>query len=535
VSIIGSCIINNLASTNIQIRKCNKTIIGLGGKIDSLSCVDLEVDLTSSKRIHNFILLPSVIKYVLLGRDFIGSEDIGIFIGKGGYTIGSYPSDFTPFSNSTDITSLLHTDSNRNTDPDTIIEQRLEDFVLDLESERQDDHIPASILFSWLEEIDEWHDKKYEPEENLEQLLPDNEFFLIPVELEDDKKQALRELMTKHRDMFTSKPGLCTLFKHRIDTGDALPIKSKTFPMSHGKKKAFDETFDELEALGIIEPSSSPWSSNAFVIEKPDGSYRFLVNYKPLNAITKLDSYPVPSIENMLAHFGRSKVFTTVDGTKGFFQIEIEEKDREKTAFRSHKGLYQFKRMAMGLVNGPPTYQRLVDIILKGIMYVFVMAFFDDNNIYSESFDDHINHLDEVFTRFKEAGLTFHPKKIQLCRRRLKFLGFIIEPGKISPDPEKVRRVNEYPVPRDITELRRFLGYLSYYRKFIEKFAVLASPLYKLTSSKVEYTWSDECQTGFVALKQALCDFTQVYIPDLEREFIITCDASRIAVAAILS
>jgi len=537
ISIIGTVIMERLAEFNIEMVQCKKNIVSLSGLIEAASCVELEVEFPSFKRLHTFIVLPTVIKYILLGRDFIGSESIGIFIGQGGYTVGVCTEALLPFSKNLNEMSLLHTNIDRHeiSNEVDICEQRLEHFIKELELECSEDDLPASVLFSWLDDLDELQEKEIELEENLEKLFPDNEYFLIPEELVESEKEALRKLMAKHMHMFTSKPGLCTLFEHQIDTGDALPIKAKTFPMSPGKRKAFDETFEELLELDIIEPSNSPWSSNAFVIGKPDGSYRFLVNYKPLNAVTKVDSYPVPSIENMLSHLGRAKKFSSVDASKGFYQISIAKKDREKTAFRSHRGHFQFKRLSMGLVNGPPTFQRTSDVILGDILYVYALCFFDDNLIYSGSFTDHLEHLDEVFSRFDEAGFTFHPKKIQLCRRRLRYLGFIIEPGKVSPDPEKVLKIRQFPPPKDITELRRFLGCLSYYRRFIEKFAVLASPLYKLTSTKSEYLWTSECQTGFESLKAALCDFTQVYLPDLDREFIITCDASRIAVAAILS
>jgi hypothetical protein len=218
--------------------------------------------------------------------------------------------------------------------------------------------------------------------------------------------------------MFTKKIGLCKMFQHKILTGDNHPVVAHLRQTSVGRRKAFDETFDELVEFGVIEPAvNCPWSSEAFTLPKPDGSHRFITAYQKLNDITVPDRYPIPRMDDMIHHLGGFKYITFFDLSKGFYQIELAPEDKIKTAFISHRGHWQFKRMPMELRNAPSTFQRMVDAVLGDLKWKICFGYLDDVGVFSNSFEEHIEHLRIVLSRLREAGLTLHPKKYNCVER----------------------------------------------------------------------------------------------------------------------
>ncbi len=542
ISLIGDKIIKLVKQHNIPIHEEKKKVSGFFAGCILTHYANIEIDFHGKKSTEKCTLAPGYLDYIILGRDFMKKRDVVLFTASNAFKQGRDSHEYIPHTKYqgpfVGSLHIMEEQSPAPTNDDEVNDKHLDDFILYLQQEDEDQgQIPTEVLHNWASEFDEWLQDDVEVEENLESLFPDKPDFLpIPIELAEEKKVKLREIITPFMPMFTKRPGHCKMFPHKIELlPGAKPIQAKYFPMSKGKMEAFDETFDDLVKNDIITPSISPWASNAFVKPKPDGDYRFLVNYKPLNKVTVADSYPIPSIDQILSYLGPANYYTSADASKGFFQIEIDKKSRPLTAFRSHRGLYQFNRLPQGLQNSPFTYQKCVDTILSESLFLHAFCFFDDCITFSQTFDDHCTHVVDVFQRFYDAGFTFNPSKIQICRRKLKYLGFIIEPGKISPDPAKVIRIRKYPRPRNIKDIQRFLGALSYYRRFIPMFSVMALPLYRLTSPSNEFIWDKDCEDGFNGLKNALADFTQVYLPDLNRKFIITCDASRKQIAAILS
>ncbi|CAL8141431.1 unnamed protein product [Orchesella dallaii] len=254
ISIIGDELIEKVMEQNLPLREEKLKKLALCGAVEAALAVELDIEFPAGVRKHKFILLPNSIKYVLLGRDFIGAEDIGIFISKGGYTIGNDQYEVRPFTKAESLIPLSHTTDIEN---DTVraeshvIEDRLEDFVISLDAKDQPESIPATVLFNWAREFEDEEEKEPEFEENLEPLLSGRlETILVPSELAEYKKEKLREIITSFDSLFSPIPGLCTLYTHRIDTGLSAPVKSRYCPMSKGKREAFDETFDELLELG---------------------------------------------------------------------------------------------------------------------------------------------------------------------------------------------------------------------------------------------------------------------------------------------
>jgi len=275
---------------------------------------------------------------------------------------------------------------------------------------------------------------------------------------------------------------------------------------------------------------------NELVVPKKDGGgLRFVVDYKPVNSITVSDNYPMPRMDDMIATLGECSYFSTFDLSKGFHQIEMNPSDKIKTAFISHRGAWQFKRMPMGLKNSPATFQRCVDTVLGYLKWKFCAVYFDDIVVFSKTFEDHMYHIKEVLKRVQAAGLTINPRKVQLCRQKFRFLSFIITPGKCAPDPEKVAVHNNYPVPKTKKDIQKFLGLAAFYRRFIDGFSLTAKLLTNLIKKKdVDFEWSDETQIAYDCIRNSLTDLSQLFWPDLNKPFIIQTDASEVGSGAIL-
>jgi len=244
--------------------------------------------------------------------------------------------------------------------------------------------------------------------------------------------------------------------------------------------------------------------------------------------------YPIPRIDDMLAQLGQCSYFSCFDLAKGYFQIKMKDEDKPKTAFISHKGMYQYKRMPMGMCNCSSTFQRCMEHVLAELIGICCSVYFDDVCVFSKTFEEHLEHIRLVLTCLQEAGFTINPSKIQLCRTRFRYLGFIIEPGKCFPDPEKVSCLVNYPRPEKPKDIQRFLGFVGFYRRFIPDFAKYAKPLSSLLKKGQKFTWSENAETGFNALKNALSDYTLLYLPDMNHEFTIQTDASDFSLGAIL-
>ncbi|ODN04354.1 Transposon Tf2-6 polyprotein [Orchesella cincta] len=533
VSVLGDEVIKFIKEKGLKTHPGGKQVQALLGKPVVADTIKLLVRYELGEKKISFMLLPGVLKYVILGRDFIGSQDISISINKGGWSIGD---------------SLINPVSFVNT-KETILKSQTPEIIAFLENSLVNgdsfDQKITEIGDDDLEEAFHLYDTALEEEEidELESDLcplfdrePELDFLQVPCSLSNYKKEMARKMLRPYLKVFSKIPGHCKLYEHKIDTGDAVPVKARYRPMTPGRRKIYDEVFDELVALDIIEESTSPWSCNSFVLPKPDKSWRFIVNYKPLNAVTKPDRYPMTPIEDMLMHLGEADHISTFDASKGYYQIAIALADRMKTAFMSHRGLWQFKRLAMGLIGAPATFQRMVDVVLGTLKYKTAMGYVDDLSSYTKGeFEQHLMDLQAFLERIKNAGLTLHPRKIKLFRQKLMYLGYIIEPGGCRPNPAKVIKIKQYPTPKNVTDIQKFLGLLSYYRKFIENFAEKAKPLYELLRKDMEFSWTEIRQKAFEELKESLCGLPYLKLPNLNMEFIITTDASYKALAAVLS
>ncbi|CAG8744292.1 13972_t:CDS:1, partial [Dentiscutata heterogama] len=231
-----------------------------------------------------------------------------------------------------------------------------------------------------------------------------------------------------------------------------------------------------MEKDSIIRKSKSPWSSPVILVKKKNGKFRFCVDFRKLNNVTKKDTYPLPRIDDMLDNLGNAQWFMSLDLTSGYWQVEVKKEDKEKTAFITKYSLYEFNVMPFGLCNAPSTFQRLMDVVLRPVLWKKAIVYIDDINIYSISFEQHILDVQEVFELIRQANLRINPEKYHFCTNEMQFLGHIVGIDGIKPDPQKVDKLNNLPPPKTITQLRAFLGLASYYRRFIEGFSTKAGP-----------------------------------------------------------
>ena len=226
------------------------------------------------------------------------------------------------------------------------------------------------------------------------------------------------------------------------------------------------------------------------------------IDYRKLNDVTKKDAYPLPRIDDTLDALSGAKLFSTFDLASGYWQVELDTIDREKSAFTTHQGLYEFNVMPFGICNAPSTFQRLLECVLAGLQWSTCLIYFVDVIIYGCDFQEHTDRLREVFLRLREAGLKLKPKKCKFLHKEVKYLGHLISEDGVSTDPEKVERIASWPVPTNLRELRSFLGLASYYRRFKKNFASIAVPLHRLTEKNKPFNWSKSCEEAFLDLKR---------------------------------
>ena len=252
--------------------------------------------------------------------------------------------------------------------------------------------------------------------------------------------------------------------------------------------------------------------------------------------MTKRDVYPLPRIDDLLGALDGMRYFTSLDLKSGYWQIPMAEHDKEKTAFITPGGLYQFRVMPFGLTNAPATFQRMMDLVLAGIKWHHCLVYLDDVLVFSRSFDEHLTHLVSVFDRLRKAGLKLAPKKCHICRMQVHYLGHVVSARGVSVDPAKTSALAQFPVPATAENVRSpFLGIAGYYRRFILNFASRAEPLSALLRAEAPFVWDSACELAFNDIKNALQQPPVLCHPDYAKPFVVDTDASGCGLGATLS
>ncbi|KAH9078114.1 hypothetical protein Ae201684P_019215 [Aphanomyces euteiches] len=351
-----------------------------------------------------------------------------------------------------------------------------------------------------------------------------------------EQRELLRKTLLDFADIFvdTSKaPGRTHLVEFSIDTGDSAPIRSAPYRTSKAEHDIMEAEINQYQDLGLIRPSKSPWASPVLMIRKPDGSIRFCIDYRRLNKVTVKDSYPMPRIDDLLDVLGRAKLFSTMDIASGYWNVPMAKESIEKTAFTCKYGLYEWLVMPFGLCNAVPCFERLMEQILMDYKWRTCLVYLDDCIVFSEDFGTHLVRLRQVLSKFREAGFKLKMSKCKWGRSSVPFLGHIVTPAGLLPNPEKIKSVLRIKLLKDVAEVRAFLGLAGYFRRFVIDFAEIAAPLTALLSAD-PFTWTPECDRALDTLKRRLVSPPVLAHPDFDLPFSIWVDASHIAVGAVL-
>ena len=356
-----------------------------------------------------------------------------------------------------------------------------------------------------------------------------------------EEKAALKALLFKYKHIFHTEGQKLTFthkVKHSLNMKTNDPIFVKRYRQPLEMRKEIKKQISELLNQDIIQESISPWSAPVHIVtQERDGKLkkRMVIDYRKLNEGMIEDKYPIPNISDILDKLGRSQYFTSLDLASGYHQVEMNERDAPRTAFSTEQGHFEFKRMPFGLKNAPATFQRLMDNVLKGLQEDICLVYLDDIVIYSNSLEEHLLKLTKVFDRLVEANFKLKLEKCQFLKKELKYLGHLITGDGVKPNPDKIDAIRRYPIPQTKREIKSFLGLLGYYRKFIRDFAKITKPFTKCLKKSAKVELTEEYRNAFKKCQTLLTNDPILQYPDFDKEFIITTDASDIAVGAVLS
>ena len=377
-------------------------------------------------------------------------------------------------------------------------------------------------------------------------------------DLTEEEKGKFQTVIKKHLNTFSTGDddlGYCEKVQHRIRLTDDIPVRVPHRRVPPHQWPEVQEYIKSALERGIIRPSSSAYAAPVVVVKKPSGQIRLCIDYRQLNCKTYKDAYPLPRIDEALDALHGAKYFASLDLAHGYHQVPLHEDDIEKTAFRvGTGGLYEFTRLPFGLCNAPATFMRLMDAAFGADNFQSLLVYLDDILVFGRSFDETLERLDKVLAKLSEFNLKVKPEKCHMFHSELRYLGHLVSRSGISPDPEKIRAVQEWPVPKTDKELRSFLGLASYYRRFIKGFATIASPLHSLVgaSRKVKSRvkreqaqpkdcrpltekWNETSSIAFEEIKKKLTTAPILGYPDFTKPFIVETDASLSGLGAVLS
>jgi RNase H-like domain found in reverse transcriptase/Reverse transcriptase (RNA-dependent DNA polymerase)/Integrase zinc binding domain/Chromo (CHRromatin Organisation MOdifier) domain len=308
-------------------------------------------------------------------------------------------------------------------------------------------------------------------------------------------------------------------------------------PLRHQSEKDAAVMKEYVEAglkSGILQPSVSPFGSMALIVKKKDGSPRVVIDYRALNEVTIKNKYPLPLMDELFDRTQGARFFTSIDLRNGFHQIAIRPEDREKTAFRTRFGHFEYTVLPMGLCNAPGTFMQLMNQTFADLLDKHVLCFLDDILIFSRTEEEHLRHLRTVLTRLRDQELYVKPSKCAFMQREVAFLGHRIGADGLRVAPDKISAVQQWPQPRSVTDVRSFLGLANFYRRFVRDYSRIALPLTELTKDTMTWQWGAEQQQAFDALKAALCAPPVLLVPDQSKPFVLNCDACKYAIGATL-
>ncbi len=364
------------------------------------------------------------------------------------------------------------------------------------------------------------------------------------------EQEQVRSLLLRFHTVFSAYDGElgCTqLLSHDIPLTDSVPVRQRYRRIPPSEYDVVKTHINQLLDTSIIRESCSPYASPIVLAKKKDGTLRMCVDYRQLNTKTRKDAFPLPRIEETLDSLTGARWFSTMDLTSGYNQVPVTEGDKYKTAFCTPFGLFEWNRMPFGLCNAPSTFQRLMERLFGDQQCQSLLLYLDDIVVFSSSVTQHLERLELVLSRLEREGLKAKLSKCMFFQQEVSYLGHVISAQGVSTDPSKIEAVKQWQCPKGVTELRSFLGFASYYRRFVEGFAKLAAPLHRLVAefagrkprARAELSfgaaWIEQCQVSFEELKSRLTSAPVLAYADFSLPFILEVDASHGGLGAVLS
>ena len=355
--------------------------------------------------------------------------------------------------------------------------------------------------------------------------------------VDSEFSSGLLGLLNRYRDVVAlkgEKLGFINLVKASIPTGNNRPVFVKQYPLAHKVKSELNAIVDEMLEDNIVRPSSSPWNSPIILVKKKDGSFRPCVDFRKLNAITTADKFPLPRIQELLQSLHGAKYFSNLDLQSSYWQTALHEDDKQKTAFSTDKGHFEFERMPFGLRNAPSIFSRLMSVALAGLIGLSVFVYLDDIVVISKTQEEHFRILESVFCKLREANLRLSLKKCKFFKPKIKFLGHEINSQGIAIHPDHIDPIKNYPCPKNKKDVQRFVGFFAYFRSFVQNFADIVSPITDLLKNENKFAWNEEQERAFNKIKGLLLSASILKYPDFSQKFYLFTDASNTAIGAVL-
>lgn len=333
--------------------------------------------------------------------------------------------------------------------------------------------------------------------------------------------------------------GRTNLIKHQIELiPGATPKRIPSYRWSPAVETVIDAEMERLRKLDVIEEceGSADFLNPLLPIKKPTGKWRICLDSRRLNSMTKRDEFPIPNMTQILQRIKKVRFFSVIDLTESYYQVELNEEAKNKTAFRTNKGLYRFKVMPFGLTNAPATMCRLMSKVLGHDLEPFVYVYLDDIIITSETFEEHIRLIRCVAERLRNSGLTINILKSKFCQTSIKYLGYVLSDEGLATDVAKIQPILDYPAPRTVKDVRRLLGLAGFYQKFVRCYSDITTPITNLLKKgRKKFLWTQEADEALQKLKEALVSAPILANPDFEQPFIIETDSSDLAIGSVLT
>ena len=556
--------------------KLNKKKVNLqsvnGNSLNCVGSIDIEFSIKSVKMNHTFYVVSDMNRNVILGRDWLVKNGVRLYFDLGMLRVGDV---YANLEEDIHISSILRLKSKTVLKPQTsnicfvklkksfqLSKSRLYEISSVTQGNFCDEpglmignavvkignsnKIPIHIVNSTnktfkfkrgtavgrINSVIEENLVSLESEMKNVQPKEENNF---EINAPPEHKGKVQELINRNKDIFAFKDtelGRTSTVQMEIIT-EGGPVKLPPYRTPLNKRPIVDKAIDEMLQSGVIRRSNSSWSSPIVIVKKKDGTNRFCTDFRAVNKITKPMSYPLPIIDDILALLGKAKYMSVADCRSGFYQVKLKDEHKEKSAFSCHRGLFEYNVMPFGLQNSPAVFSRLMEIVLEGLP--FAIAYIDDILIYSETLEDHLSHIQQVFDRLRKHGLKLKLKKCQFLKNETNYLGFKITTNGIKPETEKVETIRSLPPPISVKEVRSFIGMMSYYRRFVPNFSKISTPLVELTKKYAKFKWTEECQKAFEYLKDSLTTVPSLAYPDVSKPYILYTDASNDTIGACLT